>query len=165
MATDNELITDVLESQYKAALIMLRLAIEKVPDHLWDNRVYRNPIWQLTFHTLWAAKIYLSASPQTFIPWGNAHRGAENLRETPTCEAHTATELLQFIDQLAAGLKSDITPLPLNKPSGFEWYPVSRLELHLINIRHIQHHTAQIIERLKAIGLTGFDWAIEGRDK
>lgn len=161
MVTNNELLTDVLESQYKAALAMLRSVIEKVPDHLWDARQSHNPIWQLAFHTLWAARMYLSANVHSFIPWENAHRGAENLKHPPANKVHTAPELLQMLDQISVSLKHAITSLPLQEQSGFEWYPVSRLELHLINIRHIQHHTAQIIERLKLTGITDFDWVIK----
>ena len=28
-------------------------------------------------------------------------------------------------------------------PSGFSWYKITRGEMHLVNIRHIQHHTGQ----------------------
>jgi hypothetical protein len=60
--------------------------------------------------------------------------------------------LISFIDNIESNLLSSIEALPLNDNSGFEWYPYSRFELHINNIRHIQHHTAQIIERLKAKG-------------
>ncbi|UTA66392.1 DinB family protein [Emticicia sp. 21SJ11W-3] len=162
MAADNDLIIAVLESQYRAAFAMLSAAIVKVPTNLWHTHTSQHPVWQLTFHTLWAAKMYLSANPWSFTPWQNAHRGAENLSNKPTTTAHTPSEILSFIDDIQASLAHDLSQLPLHAPSGFEWYPVSRLELHLVNIRHIQHHTAQIIERLKSAGISGFDWVIKG---
>ena len=34
-------------------------------------------------------------------------------------------------------------------PSGFNWRKCSRAELHVYNIRHIQHHAAQLSLRLR----------------
>lgn len=169
---ENTLIFDVLESQYKAALSMLRSALEKVPEEYWNSSEYNNPTWQLAFHTLYGTKMYLSPSPETFVLWENAIRGAESLGGANEWEhpeegvivegTHTPSELIAFIDDIVANLHQNISALPIQQPSGFEWYPVTRLELHLTNIRHIQHHTAQIIERLKAKNIHGFAWLIDG---
>ena len=32
---------------------------------------------------------------------------------------------------------------------GFSWYRVSKLEHQLVNLRHLQHHTAQLADRLR----------------
>jgi hypothetical protein len=37
----------------------------------------------------------------------------------------------------------------LSGPSGFHWRKCTRAELHVYNIRHIQHHAAQLILRLR----------------
>jgi hypothetical protein len=42
--------------------------------------------------------------------------------------------------------------------SGFPWYKVSKLEHQLVNIRHIQHHTAQLVDRLRAADDIGIKW-------
>ena len=36
----------------------------------------------------------------------------------------------------------------LDADSGFHWYPVNKLELQFINIRHIQQHTGELYETL-----------------
>ena len=169
---NNDLITKVLVSQYKAGLQMLRQVIEKVPAEQWNSTEYNNPNWQLAYHALWGVKFYLGAAPESYIPWENAIEGAESLGGDQEWEnpevgtvvegVHTKDELLLFIDELEEGLPKAIDALPLHNNSGFEWYPYSRLELHINNIRHLQHHTAQIIERLKAKGIKGFPWAIDG---
>ena len=38
---------------------------------------------------------------------------------------------------------SNETEPTLAGPSGFSWRKCSRLELHIYNIRHVQHHTGQ----------------------
>lgn len=168
---ENTKITDILASQYKASLGMLRSAIEKVPEEQWNNEAYNNPNWQIIYHILWATKTYLAANIESVVPFKNAIAGAESLGgaqdwENPdegvTVEGfHTKSELISFIDEVENNLQKNIDALALEESSGFEWYPYSRLELHINNIRHIQHHTAQIIERLKAKGITGFSWWID----
>lgn len=165
---DNKTITDIFVSQYRASLGMLRQALEKVPEEQWNTQEYNNPNWQIMYHTLWATKFYLEANPESYIPFENAIEGAESLGGNQDWENpeegvviegfHTKDELFSFIDEIENNLQQHIKTLPLKEDSGFEWYPYSRLELHINNIRHIQHHTAQIIERLKAKGITGFAW-------
>ncbi len=43
------------------------------------------------------------------------------------------------------------TATSLEGPSGFSWLPISRGELHLYNIRHIQHHTGQMSAHLRRV--------------
>lgn len=165
---DKTIITNILASQYKASLGILRNALDKVPEDQWNNEDYNNPNWQLAYHVLWATKLYLGPNPESYIPFENAIEGAESLGGKQDWENaedgvkiegfHTKEDLFFFIDNIETTLQSAIEALPLDDDSGFEWYPYSRLELHINNIRHIQHHTAEIIERLKAKGITGFPW-------
>jgi hypothetical protein len=46
----------------------------------------------------------------------------------------------------------------LGDTSGFFWLPFSKLELQLYNIRHIQHHTGQLIERLREQKDISVEW-------
>jgi len=46
----------------------------------------------------------------------------------------------------------------LQGPSGFFWYEVPRAELYLINIRHVQHHAAQMSLYLRKAAGIGIDW-------
>lgn len=165
---EDKLISDILASQYKAALGMLRQAIGKIPDEQWNTEEYGNPNWQIAYHIVWGVKFYLGAGPESYIPWKEAIEGAESLggshdwenpEEGVTIERpHSKEELFIFIEDLENNLVRDIEALPLHEASGFEWYPYTRLELHINSIRHIQHHTAQLIERSKKKGVTGFPW-------
>lgn len=165
---DNGTIADILTSQYKASLGMLRQALGRIPDEQWNTEEYNNPNWQIAYHVLWATKYYLGPNSETYVPFENAIEGAESLGgaqewENPDAGIdiegfHTKEELVSYIENLESKLQSNIEKLSFNESSGFEWYPYSRLELHINNIRHIQHHTAQIIERLKSKKITGFNW-------
>jgi hypothetical protein len=43
--------------------------------------------------------------------------------------------------------------------SGFSWYKVSKLEHQIINVRHLQHHTAQLADRVRRNANVGVRWA------
>jgi hypothetical protein len=47
--------------------------------------------------------------------------------------------------------------------SGFPWYRTSKLDHQIVNIRHIQHHAAQLADRLRAYSNVGTKWAGAGR--
>ena len=159
-------LNNALSSQYKAALEMLRNAIQATPEELWDSEAHDNRTWRLAYHTLFYTKLYLSPSYEVFAVWDEAIEFAECLGgtwEDPNATVsvegvHSADELVSFLESVLSELPESIAALPLEAESGFEWYPISRLELHLNNIRHIQHHTGQLIERLRANGVTGLAW-------
>jgi hypothetical protein len=46
----------------------------------------------------------------------------------------------------------------LDPKSGFPWYTCTKLEHQIISIRHLQHHTAQLGDRLRAAGGSGLSW-------
>ncbi|PST84311.1 hypothetical protein C7T94_06235 [Pedobacter yulinensis] len=172
---NDELMAAALEAQYRAALQMLGKAMTKTPAGEWNGPEQQTPVWQLAYHTLWATKFYLTASPETFAPWADAIPGAESLGGTEEWENpepglqpegfHTKPELQRYLEDILNQLSEQVRGLPFSEHSGFEWYPFSRLELHLNNLRHIQHHTAQIIERLKQKGIFGFPWPIAGHNR
>ncbi|NER78515.1 MAG: DinB family protein [Leptolyngbya sp. SIO1D8] len=169
---DDKTVNEVLESQYRAVLQMLRQTIEKIPSEQWNTDEYKNPNWQIAYHAIWGAQLYLGPNMESFVPWEKAIKGAESLGGTQEWENpeesvivegyNSKEELFSFINNVEDDLQQAISKLPIGGNSGFEWYPYSRLELHINNIRHIQHHTAQLIERMKAKGITGFPWAIDG---
>lgn len=167
---DRDALTSTLASQYEAALEMVRAAIMACPEEIWDSAEYENRTWRLAYHALWAVGFYLAASPESFEPWEGAIEGAESLggsweeQGAAVIEGvHTPDELLGFLDALLARLPEAVAALPLEDPSGFEWYPFTRFELHLNTIRHTQHHAGQLIERLRAHGVRGIDW-VAGKD-
>jgi hypothetical protein len=38
------------------------------------------------------------------------------------------------------------------------WYQMSKLDHQLVNIRHIQHHSGQVIDRVRAAADVGIPW-------
>ena len=82
--------------------------------------------------------------PQT----GNPYSKAETLAYWTICE--------RMVDDSVDAL--DL----LSLECGFSWYKVSKLEHQLISLRHTQHHTAQLMDRVRASTGLGVDWVGAG---
>jgi hypothetical protein len=65
-------------------------------------------------------------------------------------EPYNRDEILEYLALCQEEVDKQITSLKLDAESGFRWLPFNKLELQLYNIRHIQHHTGQLYDRLGA---------------
>ena len=151
----------VLKSQYHAALAMLRDAVERCPDELWTASGHVSAFWQVAYHTLFFTHLYLHADEAAFRPWdgtsvtsstGRAHQAGRS-EEPPAAPAggllEEPTSWLTGRSAIGWSIEA-VDGMDLDAPScGFWWYRVSKLEHQLINLRHLQHHTAQLADRLR----------------
>jgi hypothetical protein len=166
---------DALKSQYHAELAMLRDAVERCPESLWYDGTPANAFWQIAYHTLFFAHLYMQPDEAAFVPWKGHQRHNQNpdgiagppdpssslpLIPQPYARAHVL-EYCSYCDSMVDGW---VDTLDLASPhSGFSWYRVPKLEHQLVNIRHIQHHTAQLADRLRAALGIGVRWVGSGR--
>lgn len=160
-----------LKSQYLAALAMLGEAIEKCPDATWTAPGHTNAFWQIAYHTLFFTHLYSQPDNDSFRPWEGHQAGSQYPDAIPgppdpesdlplLPEPYTKDQALafwRFCDVNIAGWVDAIDVL--STESGFSWYPVSKLEHQLVNIRHIQHGAAQLADRLRATADIGVAWA------
>jgi hypothetical protein len=51
-----------------------------------------------------------------------------------------------------------VDDLDLDAESGFHWLRFDKLQLQFYNIRHIQHHTGELCERLGGTGEIEVAW-------
>lgn len=149
---------NVLKSQYRAALAMLRQAIEKCPPDLWTSRQQGNAFWHIAYHTLFFTHYYLQPRRRSFKKWDQHRKGCEHLSRTPST-AYTRAEILDYWDLCDAMVSPTVDKLDLHAAScDFPWYRMGKLEHQLVNIRHIQHHTAQLADRVRRATGEKFDW-------
>jgi hypothetical protein len=149
-------IKEGIKSQYLASLGMLREAVVRCPDRLWDNQEDKNRFWQVVYHALFYTHLYLQPSEQTFVPWVKNKTGSHRLEKED--EPYRKEEILEYFDVCQEQVKKQVPLLELDAPSGFEWLPFNKLELQFYNIRHIQHHTGELCERLGARGEIEVPW-------
>ena len=142
-----------LQSQYLAALQMLRQAVAKCPAALWNPRGDKGAAWFKAFHAVYYAHKYLQAASQDFVRWkgrGSTNGGA----------AISKDELLEYIRFVEEQVPRRLKAVRYDAGSGFSSYPqADRLEMHLINIRHIQQHAGELYERLGSRRKIKLNWA------
>ncbi|HKX17931.1 MAG TPA: DinB family protein [bacterium] len=149
-----EYVRTVFASQFEASLAMLDHCVRQCPEPHWDGRVAKYPFWEIAYHTLCFVDLYLSSGEAEFQP-RDIHPGAlrDIFEETPTrrFEQRELTEYAAICRRQAIGVIAAETPESLRRPSGFSWLPMTRGELHIYNIRHIQHHSGQLSAYLRRV--------------
>ena len=176
-------IRTAIKNQYHAALAMLRFGIENCPDELWTGGGFITPTWRIAYHALYYAHLYLMPRAEDFTPWPKHQTSIQDLDDQPsppeimdlielphrppqTGVPYTKAEILEYwhiVDEL---VDDTVDALDLAADSGFPWYPgLSKLEHQMVNLRHIEHHMAQIGARLRerSGGTNGIDWVGSGR--
>ena len=156
----------VIQSQYRASLDMIGEAIATCSDTLWEDPAYTNRFWHIAYHALFYTHLYLQDSGQTFVPWSKHRQEYEFLgplpfpphREPNIGEPYTKKEVLEFLELCRNEVEERVSSLDLEAASGFDWLPFGKLELQFYNIRHLQHHTGQLIERLRNVQDVGIGW-------
>jgi hypothetical protein len=153
-------IKDIVKSQYHASLEMLRQAIIKCPDPLWDGGEYKNAFWRVAYHALFFTHLYLQVSLEDFCPWAKHKENYEALdHQLPRDgEPYTKGEVLEYCEMCGEQIEERVASLEPDAPSGFHWLPFSKLELQFYNIRHLQQHTGELCERLGARGDIEVGW-------
>jgi hypothetical protein len=160
----------VIHSQYLAALEMLKQAVIRCPESLWNAAQDRNKSWHVAYHALFYTHLYLQDTEKDFKPWEKARDEYQFLGRMPwpphnlprIGEPFTREEILAYLAFVREQVQKRVPKLNLETASGFEWLPFGKLELQFYNIRHLQHHTAELYERLGARGGVELDWI--GRD-
>ena len=72
---------------------------------------------------------------------------------------YTKEEAIRYWDYINDRLDKDLDAADLDAlQSGFPWYPIPKLEHLLVNLRHIQHHAAQLADRVRMAADQGVQW-------
>lgn len=138
---------DVIQSQYLAALAMLQEVIDKCPDAMWQNTPDREQFWHVAYHVLFYVHLYLQPTEADFTPW-RLHRDEGRSLDKTVVRPYTKAEVLEYLDLCRAEVAKQVPQLDLDAPSGFYWLPFNKLALQFYNIRHLQHHTGELSDRL-----------------
>ena len=159
-------VTSLIQSQYLAALAMFEQAVERCPHALWDDSQDKNRFWRVSFHLLYYTHLYLSPRDEEFVPWPKHRDEAQHFdpifwednRDPTVGEPYTPAEICEYLEFCRAEVTRQLSSLDYSAPSGFSWLPMNKLELQLYNIRHIQHHTGELYERLGARAGVELEW-------
>ncbi len=152
-----------LKKQYHASLTMLKECIEKCPDELWTERDHPRAFWRIVFHTLFYTHLYLQIDEASFSRWEKHRDDNANLWQEPWepgtgPKPYLKQEILEYWSICNGMVDSCVDRINLDSPdSGFDWYPIPKLEHQLVNLRHIQGHVGQLSEILMEHNID-IDW-------
>jgi hypothetical protein len=138
----------ILQSQYLAALAMLKQAVVKCPPDVWDDPKHKDKFWFVAYHTLYYAHRYLKAQEQGFRRW-------EKRRHDKPGFPFSRDEILEKLLMVEREVMEQIPGMNLDAESDSL---ANKLELQIYNIRHIQQHTGELYERLSAHNIK-LEWA------
>jgi hypothetical protein len=150
-----------IQSQYQAALEMLRQAIAACPEELWNAEGDRNRFWRVAYHALFYTHLYLQKTIEDFVPWSKHQDEYASLSAEQTEGAaapYSKDDLLAYHALCQEQVRNLVPALDPDGGSGFHWLPFTKLELQFYNIRHLQHHTGQLYERLRTQAGVGAGW-------
>lgn len=156
----------VIQSQYLAALEMLKQAVTHCPQELWNYPEDKTRFWHIAYHAVFYAHLYVQESEHTFTPW-EKHRAEYNflgpLPWSPHAlpqigEPYTQDEVLEYLGYCQQQILEIVPKLNLEGESGFSWLLFSKLELQIYSIRHIQQHAGELMERLGGRAGVELDW-------
>jgi hypothetical protein len=167
--TMHDTLVELLTHQYEASLSILNLAVARCPQSSWNKRVAAWRFCQAAFHVAFFADVYLQPSDDVDAlkrqPFHIEHKTAfgdyEELQDREQAmlyEKPFVLDYLQFVRRKAQETIARESAETLAGPSGFRRRKCSRAELHVYNIRHIQHHAAQLILRLRLDANVDVPW-------
>ena len=141
----------VIQSQYLAALAMLKEVIVKCPEALWNAPGNQEPCWKKSYHALFYVHLYLQNAEKDFVRWEKHHDPDNGV-------PFTKDEVLEYLSFVEQQVAERVSVIDLDADSGFHWYPVNKLELQFISIRHIQQHAGELSERLGTLENIELGW-------
>lgn len=137
----------MLWRQFGAAIDMLENALLACPDELWSDRSRRPEFWYVFYHTLFFLDFYLSDSIEGFAPPAPYTLDELDPAGLLPERVYTKDEMQTYLEHGREKCRMTIEALTDEKAHGrrvFSWGEMSFAELLLYNMRHVQHHAAQM---------------------
>jgi len=147
-------LNQILSSQFEASLCMMHHCIKACPPKQWEGKIANATFRQVAYHTLFFVDLYLSPSAESF-ELRDLHRRGGDERGPTVSRGLSKRETLSYLSicrEKAIDKLATESAKILQGPSGFRKF--SRAELHIYNIRHIQHHTGQLSAYLRRVDPT-----------
>lgn len=137
----------ILWQQFGASIDMLENALRACPDELWSDRSRQQEYWYVVYHTLFFLDLYLSGSVDGFAPPAPYTLDEMNPAGLMPERVYTKDELQTYLEHGRKKCRETIEALTDEKARArcvFSWGEMSFAELLLDNMRHVQHHAAQL---------------------
>ncbi len=143
----------IVLSQLVASLAMLEECVRACPARKWTARVGKYSFWHVAYHTLYCTDVYTVVTEAAWRQHARFHPGgASDVEDEYPSRVMTRRELVDYVAHVRRKVRASVrreTKASLRGPAGFPWLTFTRAELHLYNLRHIQHHVGQLTAFLR----------------
>ncbi|MEZ5357281.1 MAG: DinB family protein [Candidatus Zixiibacteriota bacterium] len=158
---------DIIRRQFGAAITTMENAIKACPDDLWGKESDWFAFWYSASHCLFWLDYYLTPDRKDYIP--PAPFGLEELDPAGVLppRVYTKDELLTYLNHGRKKCNETIRNMSdelAAKQYKFGQFDISFAELLLYNLRHVQHHAAQLNLLLRQQCDIGSKWVISTAD-
>jgi uncharacterized damage-inducible protein DinB len=137
----------IIWQQFGASIEMLENAMQACPESLWGDRSQRPEFWYVTFHTLFYLDLYLSETNLGFSPPAPFTLDEMDEQGLLPDRVYTKDELQRYLEHGREKCRTTIATMTrekANRRCGFDWLDISVAESLFYNMRHVQHHAAQL---------------------
>lgn len=134
---------EIMLLQFGAAIDMLENAVRKCPDELWESH---DDFWYRVYHTLFFLDYYSSSDAAGFSPPEPFTLSELKFDVMPPVR-YSKAEMLRYLDYgrtKCYGLIRHLDENTWNDRFINSYMDISLPELIIDNLRHVQHHTAQL---------------------
>lgn len=137
----------IIWHQFGATIDMIENAMLACPERLWSDRSKQPEFWYTVYHALFWLDCYLSNSLEGFAPPAPFTLDELDERGLLPERVYAKDELHAYLEHGRKKCRATIEALTDDKARqrcGFEWLDINVAELLLYNMRHVQHHAAQL---------------------
>ena len=164
-------INQLLIAQYEAAFLTLKNCLDACPIEIWNGPVVNHSFNQSLFHALFFADVYLGEHVDE-LEQQDFHRenvdtfaGYEEWEDRKPENSYSKSFLNAYLEHDLEKMRRTVGSqgeTELQSKVSFHWLDLTRAELHVYNIRHLQHHAAQLIMRLRLHTDVNIGWQKSG---
>jgi hypothetical protein len=161
-------IKTALWKHFGASLDMLEQAINACPEEVWGENFAFQEFWYISYHTLFWLDVYLSDGLEGFAPpapFGLSEFDPEGAFPE---RVYTKQELLEYLHYSRQNAKRRIANLTKEKAEQFCAYGNNKgnvFDILLDNMRHVQHHTAQLYLLLRQKTNSAPNWVTRTKEE
>lgn len=133
--------------QYGASIDMLENAIVACPDNVWGDRTRFPEFWYVTYHTLFFLDYYLHETEASFAPPPPFTMSELDPAGVMPERVFSKEEMLTYLRHGRNKCRNVIVNMTEDKAREqcpFNRRDITNAGLLLYNMRHVQHHTAQL---------------------
>lgn len=148
----------ILWKQFGASIDMLENSVAACPDSLWNDG---SQFWYTAYHTIFFLDYYLSEDANNFHPPAPFTLSEFNPDGEMPERVYDKSELIEYIKfckEKCRKLISELSDENLEKRFINQYRNYSRFEILLYNMRHVQHHMAQLNLLIRQSGNEPPDW-------